>query len=54
MQEIPSTVGQGELTDKEVQNGITKMRIRKACGPDQIPIEIYKVCPRLAGRVSRQ
>ena len=45
MKSLPSTVGQGELTDEEVQQGIAKMRIRKACGPDMTPIEVHKTCP---------
>ena len=46
MEDIPSTVGQGELTVQEIQQGVAKMRLRKTCGPDAIPIEVFKSCPK--------
>ena len=38
MPELPSTVGQGGLTDKEIADGLAKMKESKACGTDAISL----------------
>ena len=45
MQGLEPTVGQGELTRKEILQGLGRMSNGKATGPDELPIEIFKVCP---------
>ena len=45
MAPLPTTQGQDELTVKEIEEGLTKMQGGKACGPDEIPVEVYKLCP---------
>ena len=42
---LPCTQGVDDLTPAEIARGITKMKSNKACGPDEIPIEVFKSCP---------
>ena len=47
---LPNTKGSDGLTDKQFEAALSKMSNNKACGPDNIPSEIYKssqVCKRL-------
>ena len=45
MHTLGSTVGQGQLTREEILEGLGKMSNDKATGPDELSIEIFKVCP---------
>ena len=50
MQQLPSTVGQDPLSEKEILEGLSRMNQGKATGPDGIPIEVFKssdVCKSL-------
>ena len=42
---LPNTQGVDSLTIEEIQRGIAKMKPDKACGPDEIPVEVFKSCP---------
>ena len=42
MEQLPSTKGTGELTEKQLNNGLARMGINKVCGADNIPTELYK------------
>ena len=47
---LPPTKGTGGLTDAQFDTSLKKLNNRKACGPDGIPVEIYKhshLCNRL-------
>ena len=46
MPPLPPTQGVDELSDKEITDALSKLKGHKACGPDAIPVEIYKRCPR--------
>ena len=45
MRALAPTVGQGQLTRKEILDGLSKMSNGKATGPDDLPIEVFKVSP---------
>ena len=45
MPTLPNTQGVNDLSLQEIRQDITKMKSNKACGPDGIPIEIFKGCP---------
>ena len=45
MPTLPNTQGVDNLTVEEIQQGIAKMKPNKACGPDEIPIEVFQNCP---------
>ena len=50
MEKLPCTQGSDELSDEQIDRGLTKMGNNKACGQDGIPAEIYKhsvVCKKL-------
>ena len=42
MESLPCTQGSNELTETEFKNGLLKMSNNKACGPDRIPVKLYK------------
>ena len=42
---LPSTVGQGDLTEEEILAGLRCMKQGKATGPDKIPIAVFKCSP---------
>ena len=44
MEPLPSTQGMDELSEKEILNGLKRMKHKKAAGPDRIPIEVFKAC----------
>ena len=57
MEALPPTVGQGELTEEEILQGLAKMKLGKTTGPDTIPIIVFKTCPvckRLLVRLLQQ
>ena len=41
-EELPDTTYTEELTDEQFDRGLAKMANNKACGPDGIPVELYK------------
>ena len=45
MPPLPNTQGIDDLTMDDVREGVRKMKANKACGPDAIPVEVYKSCP---------
>ena len=46
MTPLPPTQGQESLTEEEINKGLHKMSSNKACGPDHIPVEIFKRSPK--------
>ena len=42
MPKLPNTQGVADLTLKEIQQGVAKMKPNKVCGPDEIPIEVFQ------------
>ena len=45
MPTLPNTQGVDDLSIKEIQQGIAKMKSNKATGPDAIPVEVFQSCP---------
>ena len=45
METLPCTQGEHGLTDKEIMDGLSRMKTKKATGLDNIPIEVFKFCP---------
>ena len=46
MPQLPNTQGVDNLTMDDVRRGVAKMKANKACGPDEIPVEVFKHCPK--------
>ena len=44
-EELPDTKFTDELTEEQFSRGLAKMSNNKACGPDNIPAELYKRVP---------
>ena len=45
MPPLPSTQGVDDLTLEEIRAGVAKMKSKRACGPDEIPVEVFQNCP---------
>ena len=45
MTELPQADSVSNLTVKEIKAALAKMKLGKACGPDDTPIEVYKCVP---------
>ena len=46
MPTLPNTQGVDNLTMEEVRKGVAKMKANRACGPDEIPVEVFQNCPK--------
>ena len=48
LEPLPTTrTEEDDLTRSEFENAINRLKKSKATGPDEIPIEVYKKCPKL-------
>ena len=43
---LPNTQGVDDLSEAKIRKeDISKLKVNKACGPDEIPIEVFQNCP---------
>ena len=57
MERLPDTKGTVPLTQPQFLEGLSKMKSGKACGPDSIPAEVYKLstpCKEMLGHLVKK